>query len=257
MLARRREQIYLVLGHIGVNILLGWLLARLWKDYRRRVEWLYVSAPAEPLSTPAASPTYKGGTPQSFVEIVDRNVFSPLRGVQPPQPVEAPKAPPLPLLFGTMNLGNGRFAVMAPGGQATAGSKQVLLGEEIGGYKLVSVNTSTVVVQWQDTKTTLEISSPTSRVPGMIEKTVSASVHQAPITTVGSVPGRSTAAPTPFGGAAINSAARTPGSDVPPGTVINGKKKVLLPTPFGVKTLWVDVGTTGTESTNQATGPNK
>ena len=32
MLARRREQIIVVLGLIGVNVLLGWALDRLWKD---------------------------------------------------------------------------------------------------------------------------------------------------------------------------------------------------------------------------------
>ena len=124
------------------------------------------------------------GQPQSFVEIVDRNVFSPLRGSQPPQPQEEAKAPKPPLLFGTMNLGNGWFALMAPGDQPSPASKRVLPGEEIGGYKLVSIGTSNVVIEWQEKKITLDISESARRAP--IEKTASASPRSAPVTTAGS-----------------------------------------------------------------------
>ena len=76
MLARHREQILIVVGLVGLNFLLGWFLERVWKDYRSRTQWLYASPPAQALATPAAGPN-QAGAPQSFVEIVDRNVFSP------------------------------------------------------------------------------------------------------------------------------------------------------------------------------------
>jgi hypothetical protein len=260
MLARRREQILIVFGLIGVNILLGWFLGRLWKDYRSRTQWLYVGAPAQPLATPAGRPN-QAGAPQSFVEIVDRNVFSPLRGSQPPQPPEEAKAPKPPLLFGSMNLGNGWFALMAPGDQAPPVSKRVLPGEEIGGYKLVSIGASNVVIEWQEKKTTLDISESARHVPGIVEKTASTSPRSAQVTTVGGAPNPVTVVAPLSGGAASTSAGfgAPPGAspDAPPGTIIGGKRKVLEPSPFGMKVVWQDVGQAGPEAPNQTGNPNK
>ena len=255
MLARRREQIYMILGLIGINLLLGWFVARVWKDYRHRVQWLYASARAQPVATTPMGAPNKGGPPQSFVEIVDRNVFSELRGAQPLQPEVAEKAPPLPLLFGTMDLGNGRFALMAPGGAGQAGSKGVKPREEIGGYKLVSVNTSNVVVQWQDAKTTLEITTSTQRTPGMVEKTASA--HSAPITTAGAAPTSAKANYSSLGGAASHSTAPPSPQAVPVGAVVDGKRKVLLQGPFGAQVAWQEVGAPGSAPPTQTAAPNK
>ena len=264
MLARRREQILIVAGLIGVNILLGWFLTRLWKDYRSRTHWLYVGAPAQPSAAPAAAPN-NGGPPQSFVEIVDRNVFSSLRGAPPPQPPEEAKAPKPPLLFGTMNLGNGWFALMAPGDQPSPVSKRVLPGEEIGGYKLVSIGTSNVVIEWQEKQTTLDVTGPARQVTGMIERTASPSTRSAQITTVGNAPATARITSSPLGGASFNSAAQSPPPDLPAGTIIGGKRKVVFETPFGTKVYWQDVGTPGPElpnltsgqSPNQTGSPNK
>jgi hypothetical protein len=196
------------------------------------------------------------------VEIVDRNVFSALRGVPPPQPVEPAKAPPLPLLFGTMDLGSGRFALMAPGGPGPADSKQVTLGEDIGGYKLVSVNTSNVVVQWQDAKTTLEISTATRHapgVPGVAEKTPNARAGQT--TSVGSAPSSSRGNSAFYGRGASNSAARPSpppaAPDIAVGAVVDGKRKVLVPGPFGMQVAWEDAGTPGSAAPNQTAAPNR
>jgi hypothetical protein len=259
MLARRREQILILFGLVGLNILLGWFLAQRWKDHRSRTELLYASAPAQPLATPAAGLNRGAGQPQSFVEIVDRNVFSPLRGSQPPQPQEEAKAPRPPLLFGTMNLGDGWFALMAPGDQPSPASKRVLPGEEIGGYKLVSIGTSNVVIEWQEKKITLDISESARR--GPIEKTASPSVRAAPVTTAGSAPSPMTPVAPFAGGAGFTSHAQSapPGAspDVPPGTIIGGKQKVLVPTPFGMRPAWQDVGQAGSQAPNQTGSPNK
>jgi hypothetical protein len=258
MLGRRREQIFIIGGLIGLNVLLGWLLGRLWKDYRSRTEWLSASVAAQRPPTPAAG-SNQTAQPQSFVEIVDRNVFSPLRGRQPAQPQEEAKAPKLPLLFGTMNLGEGRFALMSPGDQSPPVSKRVLPGGEIGGYKLVSIGTSNVVLEWQEKKITLEISEPASRGPGNVERT--ANVHPSagttaastpnPVITVGSVSGGATPA------SAVNLRPSGPPPDVPVGTIIGGKRKVLQPTPFGMVPQWVDVSPSGTQPAQQTGAPNK
>jgi hypothetical protein len=258
MLARRREQILIISGLIGLNILLGWFLGRLWKDYRSRAQWLYVGAPAQLLATPTGPPD-QAGAPQSFVEIVDRNVFSPLRGSQPPQPQVEAKAPKLPLLFGTMNLGDGWFALMAPGDQASSVSKRVLPGEEIGGYKLASIGVSNVVIEWQEKKITLDISESARHVPGIVER--SASATPLPPQVAGSAANAVTTV-APLSGGAVPAPAggwSPPGAspDAPIGTVAGGKRKVLVPTPFGTLVQWQDAGQPGSQAPQQTGSPNK
>jgi hypothetical protein len=250
----------MVVGLIGLNILMGWFLVRLGKDYRSRTQWLYSAAPVQPPATLAAGPN-QGRQPQSFVEIVDRNVFSPLRGSLPPEPPEEAKAPKLPLLFGTMNLGNGRFALMAPGDQPSSVSKRVLPGEEIGGYKLISIGTSNVVLEWQEKKTTLDVSDSARRAPGDVERTASASPRPVPATTAASAPNSVRTIGAVSGGAASAPAARStpPGAspEVPPGTVVGGKRKVVVSTPFGPSVQWQDVGASGSQAPQQTGGPNR
>ena len=258
MLGRRREQILIISGLIGLNVLLGWLLGRLWKDYRSRTQWLSASVVVQGSPTLAAR-SNQAAQPQSFVETVDRNVFSPLRGSQPAQPPGEAKAPKLPLLFGTMNLGEGRFALMSPGDESPPVSKRVLPGDEIGGYKLVSIGTSNVVVGWQEKKITLEIAEPANRGPGTAERT--ANLHPGvgataastpnPLLTVGSVSGGATPA------SGVNLRPPGPSPDVPVGTVVGGKRKVVQPTPFGMVTQWVDVSPSGSQPTQQSGAPNK
>jgi hypothetical protein len=259
MLGRHREQILIIGGLIGLNVLLSWFLGRLWKDYRSRTQWLYAGASA-PSRAPLAAGSNRTEQPQSFVEIVDRNVFSPLRGSPPPQPAEAANAPKLPILFGTMNLGSGRFALMAPGDQASPVSKRVLPGEEIGGYKLVSIGTSNVVLEWQEKKITLDISESARLVPGIVEKTASPSLHPAPMTTAGSTTGLgTTVAPLVVGPTASAARSSMPGAfpDVPEGTLVGGKRKVVVPTPFGPLVQWEDVGQPAAQVAQPTGGPNK
>jgi hypothetical protein len=260
MLARRREQILIIAGLIGLNILLSWFLGRFWKDYRSRTQWLDVGAPAQPRARPAAGPN-RAGEPQSFVEIVDRNLFSPLRGRPPAQPQDEAKAPKPPYLFGTMNLGNGWFALMAPGDEPSPVSKRVLPGEEIGGYKLVSIGTSNVVIEWQDKKITLDISESARRVPGNIERPASGGARFAPAPTSGSfrpTTGRPTAPVSVAGSPPPVDQFGPPGAspDAPPGTVVGGRRKVLVPTPFGTMVQWQPVEQPGSQAPQQTGSPN-
>jgi hypothetical protein len=240
-----------------VNILLGWSLGRLRKDYLKRTQWLYAGAPAQPLSTPAARPN-QPAPPESFVEIVDRNVFSSLRGSLPPQSQEDAKAPKLPLLFGSMNLGKGWFALMAPGDQASPVSKRVLPGEEIGGYKLVSIGASNVVLEWQDKRITLDVSESARHVPGIVDKTASPSPRPAPGTTAGSTANSGTTG-APASGGASTSAARSSsrGADVPEGAVVGGKQKVTVQTPFGPVVQWREVAQPGSQAPQPTGNPNQ
>lgn len=236
MLTRRRDQILIIVGLLGLNMLLGWVLQRQWNDYRSRVQWVERLAPA---AAPAAvAPAQHRAQPQSFVEIVDRNVFSPLRGSAPPQAVEEVKAPKLPSLFGTMNLGDGWFALMAAADQSSQASKRVVPGEEIGGYQLVSIGMRDVIIQWQDKMITLDITEPTHRTYDASERTTPRAAA-APNTAPARMPAR------PFTGPFSSSPAPNPppvNSDAPVGTVTGGRRKVLAKTPFGTAAVWQPIG---------------
>jgi hypothetical protein len=236
MLARRREQILIMVGLIGLNLLLGWWLGRFWKDYRARTAWLYAGAPAERAANPVAGLGQRGHA-QDFSQIVARDFFSPLRGAAPPQSAEEAKAPKLPSLFGTMSLGDGWFALMAAADQPAQASIRVLPGEEIGGYKLVSIGVRSVVIEWQDKKITLDIAESAHRVPEAGARTASASPAPPAVTSSSNT----TVAARPFTGLA-NAGGKTSApanADAPVGTVSNGQRKVLVPTLFGTATVWV------------------
>ena len=258
-MGRRREQIFIIGGLIALNVLLGWFVGRLWNDYRSRAHWVYASASA-PIAATHAAGSNRAGQPQSFAEIVDRNVFSPLRGSPPPQPEEEAKAPKLPLLFGTMDLGNGRFALMAPGDQPSPVGKRVLPGEEIGGYKLVSIGISNVVLERQEKKITLDISESVRHLPGIIEKTASPSPHVAPVTTATSTANPATIVAPLHAGASTTPAGSSPRdalANVPEGTVVGGKRKVVVQSPFGPVVQWQDVNPSNSQAAQKPGAPNQ
>jgi hypothetical protein len=254
MITRRREQVSLILGLIALNAFLVWELDRLWNGYRERIEWIYAGKGEQRTATPSSAAS-RTPEQQSFVAICDRDLFNPKRAMPKPEEKEA-KVPDLPLLFGTMNLGDGWCALMAPGGQPTPVSKRVLPGEEIGGYKLVSIAGSQVVVEWSEKRFTIDVSESARRVPRIVEKTVStvtaASPPKSPIPVVSAGIGSATTIASPihstetsggrqgFSPAGYNAPQGAP-VDAPDGTVLNGKRKVIRKTPFGDQVWWEDV----------------
>ncbi|HEV2495147.1 MAG TPA: hypothetical protein VG204_18965 [Terriglobia bacterium] len=253
MLSRRREQIVLLLGLIVLNALLAWDVRRLWQDYQQRTRWIHAATP--PKSTPPATAPSQGALPtQSFAEIVDRNMFTPERTSQSPK--DEVKAPELPVLYGTMSLGEGWFALMAPGDQGASGfSKRVGVGEEIGGYKLISISGSRVEVEWNGKTFHIDAADSVRRA-----RSVASAVRAEPVPT----PARDSASasggprvtmvgtPSSASGPVSSGTSRQrsnvasngppPGAppDAPAGTVIGGKRKVVNPTPFGDQVFWVD-----------------
>ena len=167
MLTRRREQIIVFLGLVALNLGFGVMLSRYWKDYRANTQWIYTRKSIEPETTGGLSQAPVAA--QNFAVIVDRTMFRPERTNEvATEKIE--KLPELPLLYGTMNLGDGMFAMMAPGEQANGLSKPVHLGEEIGGYKLVSIANSQVVVGWGEKRFTVNVWESARKVPRIVDK---------------------------------------------------------------------------------------
>ena len=250
MLSRRREQWIVFLGLVAVNAALGWYLFRQWRYDKSRTQWIYGKVAATEGSVPASPPARKL-VDQNFSDIVPRNLFRPDRSNES-APAAAAKMPELPLLYGTMNLGNGSFALMAPGDQSSALSKRVFPGDEVGGYKVVSIAASQVVVEWGEKKVNIDVTESARRVPRVIEKTqatpttqpaapTSTATSSSRVTTAGLASGNARGGPNRAG---YNAPPGAP-EDAPAGTVINGKKKVVEGM-FGIeKVYWIDVPATG------------
>jgi hypothetical protein len=253
MLARRREQILLLIGLGVVNGLLAWRASQLWSAYHHRVQWVYAGT-----NMRAAAPgnlrtaRSNAAAPRSFAAIVDHDLFQPDRNVKRP---EEAKRPGLPLLYGSMNLGDGWFALMAPGDQPSSLPKKVLAGGEIGGYKLVSIGNSRVVVEWNGQQFPVDVGAAVRRASSGGERaseTSSASSNprsvpaaRAPnVTVIGEAPsasaGNAGAEAKKFTPAGYNAPPSAP-VDAPEGTIIGGKRKVVVRSPFGASVVWVDV----------------
>jgi len=258
MLAKRREHIVAIVALSVLNIVLGWYLEQLRKDYRNRTRWIYAGPAASTTSASTRGPAPTAGI-QDWSEIVNRNLFTPERSNKPPEEKQA-KAPELPLLFGTMNLGSGWFALMVPGDQTSAASKKVLPGEEIGGYKLVSIANSQVVVEWGEKKFTIDVSESARRVPRVIDRTASARADRGVAAASVTSAGVSSARLTSVGPTSASSEGRKPAvnytppgadPDAPAGTIVAGRRKVVVPTPFGPQVQWEEVGQPGTSAPTQ------
>ena len=250
MLTRRREQIIVFLGLVALNLGFGVMLSRYWKDYRANTQWIYTRKSIEPETTGGLSQAPVAA--QNFAVIVDRTMFRPERTNEvATEKIE--KLPELPLLYGTMNLGDGMFAMMAPGEQANGLSKPVHLGEEIGGYKLVSIANSQVVVGWGEKRFTVNVWESARKVPRIVDKSgpPSRSAESSPPTGARSVTtatsSSASTAPVVVGGSKQKTgfvgfnAPSGASADAPVGTVIGGKRKVQYMTLYGPSYRWENV----------------
>src|SRR5262249_42598653 len=138
--------------------------------------------------------------PTAYVNIPDKMLWDRSRNstvvVEVPPPPPPKPMPPLPVYHGMMSLGSGPTAFFSL--TADAPPKSVHIGEDIGQFKLVSVNADEVVLEWDGQivrKTVAELSGYVGApaVPVAQERTESAPPPPAAPPPVKSGPGEDTA----------------------------------------------------------------
>ena len=223
----------------------GWQLRQTYRAAKARERaTLSKKVPAAPppphTAPPAVPPVVAGG----YSEIVQQTLFDRSRNptvvveLPPPPPPPPPKPmPPLPIYHGMMNLGGITVVLSA---DANSPHQGIQIGESIGQFKLVDVNTEEITFEWDGqtiTKKLEELEDHTAVQP----QTTSVASAPAPART------ETPAAPaqtTPLGpGTDIGAGLRScqPNDANPPGAVVDGFRKVVLFSPFGQTCRWEPV----------------
>ena len=191
-----------------------------------------------PLPAPQFTPlaTAPAVLSAGYAEIAQKLLFDRSRNstvvveVTPPPP---PKPmPPLPVYHGMMNIGDGPAAILSV--NASSPQMEIHPGEEIGPFKLVDVNTQEIVLEWDGKiirKTVDEI----------LDRTTRQVVADGSAASGGPPPPMLPVIKTPLGpgdDAGQGFKVCQPNDSTPDGSVVDGYRKVSMPTPFGNACRW-------------------
>jgi len=199
--------------------------------------------PAPPFTPLAAQkPVIAGG----YAEVAQQDLFHPSRNptvvvevAPPPAPPPPPPMPPLPVYHGQMNIGGYTVFLSKT---ATSEHEAIHPGEKIGQFTLVDVNMDEIEFEWDG-------KSVRRRLDALVDRS-----NQPPPQASGAgQAARSDPAPAPpppVAQSALGPGADTgrgfkiciPNDNTPPGTVVDGFRKTIYPSPFGDMCRWDQVG---------------
>jgi hypothetical protein len=136
------------------------------------------------------------------------------------------------LFHGVLDLGDGPMAIMSEGPKGPHRDYQP--GDKVGAFKLVAVNNDELVLEWEG-KTIVK------KVDEALDRTVATPTAPGPPAAAAPAPlalsvPKAAAAP----GGDLNGGIKAcqPGDTSPAGTVTDGMRKVIKPTPFGSRCYW-------------------
>jgi hypothetical protein len=243
--------------NILLLVLIGacaYLLRERWREAEnRRREILatrtHVAVPA--LAEPSRTPE----TPvraASYFEVAEKTLFSKDRNPTVVVEVEQAKPmPPLPSVYGVLDIGQGPVAFLAMKGEAQRGYK---LGEAIGEFKLRAANQTEIEFEWDGKPVKRRL----DELRGEVRESAAAdnarpeaSRATAPAASASSAPPAPREAVNPNANANVSSNATPYGVEVsatmracqpndptPAGTVVNGYRKVIAQGPVGKSCFW-------------------
>jgi hypothetical protein len=209
---------------VASAIALGWQVRKDWHAFaaQNRPQSL-VLRPFPGVSAPGTA------LPAEYLVIASQNPFQPDRNdvIQQPQvQAQVPTAPP-PVVYGSVILGETRYALMAP--DEAGAPQKVQEGQSMNGYRLARVQPQSVILETSSGQTEIMLYNAMAKLRRDHSRTVasaSAPAAQAPVrsTSIDTQPSVApTAAPAP---SSIASAPSTPTPPVPAG-------KKVVQTPFG------------------------
>ncbi len=218
----------------GVVIYAGARLRQEWVAARAR-EHATLDHRVPPVPPPKFTPAALDPpvVPSGYADIANKMLFDKSRNpvvvevVAPPPP--PPPMPPLPLYHGMMNLGGDGPTLFFSLG---TGPHQALhIGETIGQFKIVSVNTEEIIFEWdgkQVHKSIDELTGTAKAAPADEGETARSFV---PAKSAPAAPAPPRSGPGEDTGRGFRACSMNDG--VGDGAVVQGYRKVAYPTPFG------------------------
>lgn len=197
------------------------------------------ATPLPPL--PAQPPVLATG----YNEVAQKLLLHPSRNPDiavdpPPPPPPPPPMPPLPKYHGQMNLDGDVVAILSAGKDDPP--QEVKAGGVIGQFRLVDVNTRDITFQWRDqqVRKTLDQVLDTSQAQAAAN---SANVSSSAPAEAAPPPPAIKSQVGPVGEVSqFGRRACDPNDSYAEGSVVDGWRKVLSPTPFGKACYWDRAG---------------
>jgi len=227
---RRQDLILNLLLLLSLGAL-GWKLHRDWKDYAMRngpqaLQTRSITAVSVP--APSAMPDYTAVARQNPFQ-ADRNDIIPDAAAQ-----AKPVGPP-PLFYGSIIMGDTRFALMAT--EQSPKPERVSEGSTFDGYQLVKVLPESIILESAAGRDEVMLYNALMRLHRLQSKTTSVATSTASrsSSTVSSAPSSTPVQAAASGAESVNSAA-TPTSSTTPAMAVPAGKQVI-DTPFGPITV--------------------
>jgi hypothetical protein len=224
---------------IALNVLLLAALAVIawegrvrWRDAQaeRQANLNAKSKPAAVKTLPPAAPP-AAAQPVQYADVATKDLFAKDRNpnviIDPPKVEVAKPMPALPVIYGVLGLPSGTRAIMAE--KKGGAGKSVHEGDQVGEFKIVSLDTKDVVFDWDGKQISRKIDD-------LIDRSTTNTPSPGPAVALAPPP-----AAVPAGPAKTDDATKqaekpcVPGDNSPAGTVVDGYRKVFAAatTPFG------------------------
>ena len=242
---------------------LGWRLRQEWHDAKlREVRVLDQKVPPVKVVPPRPNPPAPPLSSAGYLDVADKMLFSKDRNptvvIEPETPKPEPPMPDLPYAYGVMTLGE-PTVILADRGK---GQHIYRVGDMVGDFKLMSVDSTNIVFEWNGKKVERKLTDliPRPGAPGASGASGGASssagpaaaeVSSAPVAAEPAKPPATVESPflsssgTALGpGPDIGSGYRScqQGDSTPAGTIVDGVRKQMYQTPMAKTCIWEPVG---------------
>jgi hypothetical protein len=195
-------------------------------------------APWQPLPNPPAV------LPAAYKDVAQKDLLDRSRDPNvpiepPPPPPPPPPVPPLPVYHGYMNLGGGPIAILSV--TKASAHEAIHPGDAIGEFTLRSVNTREIELEWRDQVIRKSVDELEDNTTPAVQAVAARTELPAPVLT--STPLMPATPPPPGPGMDTHFGVKlcNPGDTSKVGSVVDGFRKVLSPTPFGSSCYWEPV----------------